>query len=289
MRRSPPARESVVIALLLAGLATPAAGGPAPCAGAGSAVDVETLLSEARRVQEADLASWAGYRFRRLAARVKLDADGNVSRITDAESIVTPLGGPKAAGGAPRFDETLVRIDGAPPTRAQVEAYREDAPFTRHYANTVSADGAEEQEGYSLAFLLRMSSYRYDGMEPVEGRRCHRVRFQADPDAPGDNLPARFARALSGTLWITEEGAHIARASVHSVAPIDITLAIVRLSTLEIELMGQPLESGSWVPRTIETRATVRILGIPIRRLTRYSYSEFVPVPAAVPAETMGR
>lgn len=259
--------------------------GAAPLSGYAS---LESLLDAARRAQKADLESWARYRFKRQAVRAKLDSDGRISSRTDLESIVTPLGGARPAAGPPRFDETLVRIDGAEPTGAQVEHHRKDAPFSRHYATTIGNEGTEEEGGYSLSFLLRMSSYRHDGEEKVEGRLCHRIRFEADTGAEGHDLPSRFARAVAGTLWLTEEGAHMARASVHSVAPIDITFGIVRLSELEIEMVSQPLASGEWVPRTIETRSVVRILGVPMRRLNRYSYSEFVPT-AAVPDEAAGR
>jgi len=271
---------AVIAALAMCGT-TPAAD-PDPGAITGYA-SLESLLDVARRAQKADLESWGRYRFRRQAVRAKLDSDGRVSSRTDVESIVTPLPVTTSTGGPPRFDETLVRLDGAEPTAAQVDHHRQDAPFSRRYATTIGNEGAEEEGGYSLSFLLRMSSYRHDGEEKVDGQLCHRVRFEADTGAKGDDLETRFARSVAGTLWLTVEGAHMARASVHSVTPIDITFGIVRLSELEIEMVSQALAAGPWVPRLIETRSTVRILGVPMRRLSRYSYSEFVPA-SAVPA-----
>lgn len=276
---------AVIAAFAMCGT-TPAVGSdPGAITGYAS---LESLLDAARRAQRADLESWGRYRFRRQAVRAKLDSDGRVSSRTDMESIVTPLPPPTSAGGPPRFDEALIRLDGAAPTAAQVDHHRQDAPFSRHYATTIGNEGAEEEGGYSLSFLLRMSSYRHDGEEKVDGQPCHRIRFEADTGAKGDDLETRFARAVAGTLWLTVEGAHMARASVHSVAPINITFGIVRLSELDIEMGSQALASGSWVPRTIETRSTVRIMGVPMRRLNRYSYSEFVPA-TAVPDGAAGR
>ncbi len=274
---------SILAVFAMPAAATEAARTPGSITGYAS---LESLLETARRAQRTDLESWAHYRFKRQVVRAKLASNGEVSSRTDLESVVTPLAAPPAAGGgAPRFDEMLVRVDGAAPTAGQVSDHRQDAPFTRHYATSITDQGAEEQGGYSLSFLLRMSSYRHDGEEKVDGMPCHRIRFEADADAPGDDLPERFARAVAGTLWLTVDGAHVARASVHSTAPVNITFGIVRLSELQIELMSQALDAGIWVPRTIETRSTVRILGVPMRRLNRYSYSEFV----SVPAEAAGR
>ena len=279
-------RAATVLASILAGFALPAAAVPDATRPAGSIAgypSLEALLEEARRVQKSDLESWSRYRFKRQAVRAKLHSTGEISSRTDLVSLVTPLA-VAADAAAPRFDEKLVLVDGAAPTTEQVKEHRHDAPFTRHYATTIADQGAEEHEGYSLSFLLTMSSYRHDGEESVGGMPCHRIRFEADEEAQGHDLPARFARAVAGILWITVDGAHLARASVHSIRPVDITFGVVRLSELQIELSAQPLAAGSWVPRAIETRSTVRILGVPLRRLNRYSYSEFVPVAAAAPA-----
>ena len=283
-------QAATVLASILAGFALPATGVPDATRPPGSITgypSLEALLEAARRVQKSDLESWSRYRFKRQAVRAKLHSTGEISSRTDLVSLVTPLAAATAA--PPRFDETLVLVDGVAPTPGQVKQHRHDAPFTRHYATTIADQGAQEEEGYSLSFLLTMSSYRHDGEESVGGTPCHRIRFEADEEAPGNDLPARFARAVAGILWITVDGAHLARASVHSIRPVDITFGVVRLSELQIEMSSEPLAAGSWVPRTIETRSTVRILGVPMRRLNRYSYSEFVPVSPAAPAGAAGR
>ncbi|MBI1950723.1 MAG: hypothetical protein HYS34_05085, partial [Acidobacteria bacterium] len=150
--------------------AAPAALDPGPS-------DLHFILSEAQKVQEADVAAWTRYRFARRAERQEIGESGEVVRREVLEFQVTP----REDG----FDEELLRLDGREPPAGEKERQRELGSFARHYRTMLSGVGHEEVEGgYSLALLLRLSSYRYAGLEDREGVACYRLDFFPDEARP---------------------------------------------------------------------------------------------------------
>lgn len=229
--------------------------------------DLVAMLERARRAQEADVQSWSGYRFRRIEERQKLDGSGEVVHGQRTEAIVTPI-----PGG---FDERLITIDGRPPTDKEIAAHRDARRFARHYARMVAGEGDPAEGGYSLGFLLRMASYRHVGVEEVEGVPSHRLDF-----GPGasedDSLAGRFAEAMAGTIWITVEGSHIAKATARSVSPISVAFIVLKLEDLQLEMQSAPVGDDRWLPRRIDVRTRSRIVGFPSRTRNLYEYSDFV-------------
>src|SRR5882762_385686 len=69
--------------------------------------DLQFIVSEAQKVQQADVAAWSRYRFGRRSQREDFDDSGNVVERDDLEFVVTP----EADG----FREELLRHNGAPP------------------------------------------------------------------------------------------------------------------------------------------------------------------------------
>src|SRR5437773_12489201 len=67
--------------------------------------DLQFIVSEAQKVQQADVAAWARYQFGRRSEREDYDDSGNVVGRDDLEFVVTPDGD--------GFSEELVRHNGA--------------------------------------------------------------------------------------------------------------------------------------------------------------------------------
>ncbi|HKY33096.1 MAG TPA: hypothetical protein VJV23_11215 [Candidatus Polarisedimenticolia bacterium] len=234
------------------------------------------LLEEARTVQEADMLAWGRHRFRRTEVREKLGADGRVREAATLEAVVTP-----SDGG---FLERLVRIDGRAPSPRDIEAHAADGRFARRYARMMRGEGDDDQGGYSLGYLLRMSSYRHAGMEEAGGRACHRLEFAPGVRGEASSLAERFAEVMGGTLWISEEGLHIVRAAARSVRPVPLALGLARVQHLDLKLESAPVAGGAhWLPRRLEVRTDSRVMGVPLRRRNLYEYSDFEQMEAARP------
>jgi hypothetical protein len=229
--------------------------------------DLTLLLREAQRAQVADTAAWARYRFRRRSQRYQLDADGHASPIDDLEYVITPKGS--------AFDETLVGMNGGPPPPDEVERQRRLAPFSRRYWAMLQGTGESESGGYSLADLLRMSSYRYGGLEMAGGILCHRLDFSPGDDEGTGGLKGKIARAMAGSLWVSAEGDHLVRARARTIKSISIALSLSRLHSVEVSLDAGPVGGDVYLPTRVEMTAEARVLFVPYRRRNLYLYWDF--------------
>jgi len=246
----------------------PAPGTPSPVA---PTPDVTTLVREAQRAQQADAAAWRRFRFARGVLLERLGPDGRTLSVEETLSEVTPL--------RDSFDERLLRIDGREPTEKEIATHRQKEPFARHY-RTLRSGGGEtgEEGGYSLATLLRLSSYDYAGREVIDGRECHRLDFKPDPERSAENLEARVAGAMAGRLWITVDGLHLIRARLASIRPVPLTLGLISVRSVEIALDVAEVARGTWLPRRLTVVSNVRIIFMEQVRRRVFTYSDYAPV-----------
>lgn len=252
-----------------AGPAAPA--GPVAPAPRPSAADLQVIVRQAQRVQQADVAAWAGYRFRRTTRSERLAQDGTIEQASLLEFEVTPT-------GSHGFDERLLAIDSRAPTADEVEEHRGAGRFTRHYRTLAAGKDEEDMEsGYSLATLLRMAEYRYVGIEEVDGRRAHRLDFEPDPAAHGGSIAARLTQAMAGSLWITVDGFHLVRARATTMRPVSLFLGLSRVRSLEVGLEAERVAPDVYLPREVTIVTHARVLFATIHRRQVYTYFDFVP------------
>jgi len=253
--------------LLLLGAA--ARGATAPTA----PPDLDRIVAEAQRVQEADVAAWSRFSFSRRAEREDLDEAGEVEEREDLEFVIIPSGD--------GFDEELVRQDGRAPEPEEKERRRRAGSFTKHYNVLISGAGGEEIEGgYSLSLLLHMSSYRYVGREVRDGVECYRLDFSPDESGQkGSGLAWKVVSAMQGSLWITVAGYHLAAARAETTRRVPIGLFLAKVREVRVSLESGPVGDGVWLPRRIEMLTRARVLIKSIRRRSSYTYWNFAPVP----------
>ncbi len=237
----------------------------------GPPLDLELILQQARRAQEEDVGAWKRFSFRRLALRERLNSEGTVVGREALEFVVTP--------GPGDFDERLVRLDGRSPTPGEVARHRRRALFNRHYNALASSDevGGDDAR-YSLGYLLRFSSYRYAGREVVDGVPCHRLEFGPPRRDSVGGVTGRFVGAMVGTLWLTEDGLHIRRATARAVKPISVLFPLTRISEIAIDLQSHPVAPGVWLPQRLGVVTRLDVVNVPIRKRNVYAYSNFAPV-----------
>jgi hypothetical protein len=267
------------VAALALAVATSIAARPAEAAEVAPATnhvpsDLQFILSEAQRVQEADVAAWARYRFRRRAEHQEIGDSGEIEAHEFFEFLVTPR-----PGG---FDEELLRLDDREPLADERDRHRKLGSFGKHYRTLMSGAGNDEIEGgYSLGLLLHLASYRYAGMEDHDGVACYRLDFfpdeQAGPKEKG--IAWKVARVMKGSLWIAREGFHVAAASAETVRPITLALSLAKVSEVQVSVRCAPVGDGTWLPWRIEMRTRARILLKSIHRRNLYAYSDFLRLP----------
>ncbi len=229
--------------------------------------DLEPLLAQARRVQQADLTAWGELTFRRQVTRERLKAEGEVAERQELDFRVTPKGD--------GFDEELRFIEGRFPTRDEVREHRREARFTKRYKAALSGEDPRYGHGdFSMSHLLRRSSYVYRGVESVAGHRCHRLEFAADPEPPGGGVAARLTAATAGSLWLAVDGLHIVRSETHLERPIAAVGRLVKLRKLAIRLEGGAA-GELWLPLRIVVESELSVAGKKIRKRNTFRYSQF--------------
>ncbi len=206
-------------------------------AGAGPAkVDTKSLISEARRVQQTDLAAWGELSFQRQVVRERLDDSDNIIATTLLEFWVI-------AKGDGRFDEVLRRIDGRLASRSQVREHRRAKRFEKRYRTAFVGEATEYAQGdFSLAHFMTRPTYEYGGIEWVDGRRCHRLDFPAEPASQaGGGIASQLSAGTEGTLWLGAVGLHAVRAESRLVRPVSAMMGLVKVERVEIEMATQPM------------------------------------------------
>lgn len=229
-------------------------------------VDPAALVSEARRVQQADLAEWGHLAFRRRVFRERLDRRGEPLDVMLLDFWVTPRGGG-------RFDEVLRGIDGRLPTRTEVREHRRARRFEKRYRTAFVGESEDYDKGdFSLAHFMTRPSYRYGGVETIDGMRCHRLDFPAQGEGGGRGVANRISRATEGTLWLETEGLHAIRAESRLVHPVSAMLGVLEIERVEITMTTQRFGNHR-LPREIVVTTTSVLAGRRQHKRNRFFYS----------------
>jgi len=236
--------------------------------------DLQFIVSEAQKVQKADVEAWSRYRFGRRSEREDYDDSGQVVGRDDLEFVVTP--------DKDGFREELVRHNGAAAESSEKDQQRRSGSFNKHYRTLVAGSEGQEESGYSLGQLLHLSTYSFMGREALNGVDCYRLDFSPDDVQPrSGGLAAKFTRAMRGSLWITAEGFHLAAARAETVRPITIALSLSKVYELNVRMEAGPVGEGVWLPLRVEVNTSARILIKSIRRRNLFTYSDFLRVAPA--------
>ena len=239
-----------------------------------AAPDLQALVHEARKAQRADIVAWAQYRFRRQERVEELTETGQIKSVRTFDFEITPL--------HDSFDERLLFLDGLAPPEAEVEEQRRNGRFAKHYRTLLAGSEEEDPEsGYSISTLLRLSEYRDAGRESIDGIDCHRLDFEPQENPPGSGIEARIAEAMSGSLWLTADGAHLIRARTTSTRPVSLTLGLFKVHALEVAFDAQRVATDTWLPRQLSIASHARLVFLGQHRKRVFTYSDYAPLARA--------
>ena len=236
--------------------------------------DLQALVHAARTAQRDDILAWAKYRFHRQERIEELTDTGQVKSVRTFDFEITPQ--------HDGFDERLLLLDGLAPTEADIEEHRRNGRFQKHYRTLLEGSEEEDPEsGYSIGTLLRLSEYRYAGRETIDGAECHRLDFDPQANPPGSGIEARIAEAMSGSVWLTVDGAHLSRARTTSTRPVTLTLGLFMLNSLEVAFDAQRAGGPAWLPRQLSIVSHARLVFLGQHRRRVFTYSDYAPLAAA--------
>lgn len=198
--------------------------------------DPQSLILEARQIQQRDLAAWGTMSFRRQVVRERLDAADQVTETMLLDFLVV-------AKGDGRFDELLRRIDGRLASRSEVREHRRAKRFEKRYRTAFVGDATEYEQGdFSLAHFMTRPHYNYGGIEVIDGQRCHRLDFSAEPEGQAHGgIASQLSAGTEGTLWLDVASLQTVRAESRLVRPISAMMGLVKVERVEIEMVTQPV------------------------------------------------
>jgi len=83
------------------------------------------------------------------------------------------------------------------------------------------------------------------------------------------------AAAMSGTIWVDVDGAHLARATARATRPVSAFLALAKISELDLSLDSVPVPAGDWIPARIQMTTAGHVLGSRFSRKYLYEYGDY--------------
>lgn len=232
------------------------------------AVEPAVLIAQARRVQQEDLAEWGRLAFHRQVFRERLDERDAVVGTTVLDFVVTPR-------GEGRFSEELQRIDGRIASRGEVREHRRARRFEKRYRTAFVGEASDYDKGdFSLVHFMTRSTYRYGGIESVDGVRCHRLDFAAEPaKEERQGVAQQMSTGTAGTLWLATEGLHAVRAESRLVRPIKAMMGLIDIQRVEIQMTTLAVGPYRLPSEIIVTTTSVLAGRLQIKR-NRFLYSD---------------
>ena len=244
-----------IVAILLA----------ASLAGQTPPFDLDALKTEAEARLKEDMEYWGKLEFRRQVTRRFIGKDGEVTEQLDYDLWVRPT--------AKGFDEELRRIDGREPSAKEIKEHRKKGRHAKQY-EAYSAQKLDNPAGEDipLSRFIHGPPHRLVGEETIRGELCYRLEFDAQPEPQKGKVTDRLVAAMEGTVWLTVEGAHLAKADIHVVRSVAQGPAGVNKMRMRMELA--PVD-GHWLPTKIEVVSDLKAPFMAIRRHNTYLYSEY--------------
>lgn len=232
--------------------------------------DMAKIKSETDRAWKADVAAWADYAFRRHVTRQTFDKKDKETFHLELLFELTP----QTEG----WDERLIAIDGAEPDEGEVKDHRKAARFSKHYAQ------AEELElnnpvGEDLALLpmIQDQEHRFVGEDVVDGVPCYRTQFDSRPEPSGLSPRERLKYAIEGEACFSKDGYHLVVFEMETVRPVK--KGSTGMNFLRMTIKGHAV-GDAWMPKLVELRSDVVVIGKRMRKGNIYRYSDFRYQPA---------
>ena len=286
----PPAfSRSFLAGLALGGLlvlAARARGGDEPPAA--PLPDARAFFTEVRERLHTDDFLLDQYTFTEKQTERRLDADGNVKKVTSASYEVYPSAEP---GHTYR---KLIERDGQPlPVDDLAKEDRKQAEKEARAAARSPEVQAERRrkEAEALEEIFRLYDFRILGRETVEGRNAILVTFEPRPGVETSTKAGKILKKFSGRAWIDEKDRQLVR--VEAELTDDLSFGFGVLAKLKkgarALMQRRKVNDEIWLPAEARFVGHARLFlvkGLHIDTLSQYSdYKKFTVATeaAAVP------
>ena len=187
-----------------------------------------------------------------------LDGDGKVTRVETERYLRYPLEGHL-------YLEVIAR-DGLPlDADAVQDEEKRKAKFVREARRHAARGERYEPDARSIRFDRQLMD-RYEtflvGTEEVRGNTCWVIRYEPRPGRlPEVRMMDKALNRSTGTLWITQDGYHLARIKFQLQRPVRYLLGVfATLRSVEGQLDYEAVRPEFWMPKRLNIYIDLRVL-----------------------------
>ncbi len=226
----------LVISLLHVGASSAADGFPA------ASNVVKRLVERAQFV--ADAGKTNRYTYEKRSVMAELDEQERVTKSTEKLYRVVMVGGLTF----PR----LVKLQGRELTGKELEKENQrEAAFRQKFTRVDVKQKAKKREGMATQELVDRFEFKVARREMMEGRSTLALEFTPRPGASGKTIEDKVFQHVSGTLWVDEQDAEVAKLDARVQGPIPLGWfgAVGALNKFQAIIERSRLADGVWVNR----------------------------------------
>jgi hypothetical protein len=172
----------------------------------------------------------------------------------------------------------LVKIEGRAltPRELEKESQRE-AVFRQNVTHVDMNDKAKRREGFATKELVEHFDFTVTKREMIEGRPTVVATFKPRHGGAEVSIEDRIYQKLSGTVWVDERDAEIAKVDAHLDEPVPVGWfgAVGSLNQFQGTMERSRLPDGVWVNRKTTFTVMARKLFVAMRSKTTAESSGF--------------
>ena len=172
----------------------------------------------------------------------------------------------------------LVKIEGRALTPRELEKENQRETAFRQNVTRVDMNAkARRKEGFATKELVERFDFTVTKREMVEGRPTLVATFKSRQGGAEDSIEGRIYQKLSGTVWVDEADAEIAKVDAHLDGPVPVGWfgAAGSLNQFQGTMERTRLPDGVWVNRKTTFTVMARKLFVAMRSKTTAESSGF--------------
>lgn len=129
------------------------------------------------------------------------------------------------------------------------------------------AEDEERQErGEMLRLLPAAFDFRFEPESTVDGRPVYVISAVRKAGFKSHNKRTEVLSKMQGTIWVDKDEFQIVKADIHVMEPVSFGWFVAKLSPgARLGFEQQRVNNEVWLPKRLDIRADVRIMGWPNR------------------------
>ncbi len=178
----------------------------------------------------------------------------------------------------------LIKQEGRELTEAEIQKENQrEAAFQKRLSGRDPKKAVAQREALVTKDLVERYQYQSLRRELIHGRQTVVVSFAAKPGKSDDSIQDRVLNRLSGTVWVDEATADVARLEVRLTKGFSMGLfgVLGSIKDCRMDLASRPMTDGTWLPEKTKVSMSARMLLSNVRFQMEETSSNYALEPAS--------